>query len=103
MHKIVFWEKFWESLENYIDMYLKYYETIFSDTGIWSQDAIIENYKLDSQKRYTEIVDIIEKKLSNPIISYQDNSTIIRWRSKILLVSFRDEWDSRIITDLEIR
>jgi len=46
---------------------------------------------------------VISDKLSNPVISYSEQQTIIRWKSKILLVSFRDENETRNITDLEIR
>lgn len=101
--KIIIVWKVYEIVELYTRRYRLYYQELFEDSGIWNSKQIIEGYKKESILRYTEILDTLESTLSNPLISYQNNTTIIRWRSKILLVSFRDEWEVRIITDLEIR
>ena len=103
MYKIIFSENFWNTLGKYSDSYLNYFEELYSDSWIWSEDIIIDYYGKESRIRYTEIVDIVEEKLSNPLISYHNQTAIIRWRSKILLVSFIDDENTRIITDLEIR
>lgn len=103
MLKVNFSSKATKSLKQYSDNYLNYYEDLYSDSWIWSQDKIIDWYILESIQRYNEIVDSIEAKLGEDIVSYNDNEVIIRWRSKILLVSFKDAWDTRIITDIEIR
>jgi hypothetical protein len=46
---------------------------------------------------------MIESTVSNDIISYTQSETHIRWKSKILLIQFRDKEDVRIIEKIEIR
>jgi len=53
--------------------------------------------------RYHEIADAIQEKLSDMIISYTENETIIRWRTKILIVNFSEKDNTRTVTDLDIR
>lgn len=90
-------------LQKYFLSYLKYFQELYSDSGIFWEDIIIKNYVDESEKRYVEIIDLIEEKLSNLHISYIKNTAVIRWRSKILLVTFIDENNIRKIIDLEIR
>ena len=103
MKKIIITQEVFEVVELYVRKYRFYYQDLFEDTGIWNAKQIVQWYQNESIRRYSEILEVISGKLSNSIISYSDNTTLIRWRSKILLVSFVDEWDTRIITDLEIR
>lgn len=93
----------YEIIEQYVRRYRIYYQELFEDSGVWNRAEIIAWYEKESIIRYSEILDMIEEKISNSVITYIDNTAIIRWRSKILLVSFRDEWNIRIITHLEIR
>ena len=64
---------------------------------------ILSSYRDESKNRRQEILDLIEENLSNELITYLVNTTIVRWRSKILLINFEDEGDTRIVTHLEIR
>ncbi|MDA9129385.1 hypothetical protein N9J72_02835 [Candidatus Gracilibacteria bacterium] len=103
MYNIIFNSKVRERIIQYTNRYLDYYFELYQDSGIWSHDSIIQGYENESLKRYKEIFDTLENTLSNTVITYPNNQAIIRWRSKILIVSFRDSGDTRIITDLEIR
>lgn len=103
MPKVIFSIKATKTLKQYSDNYLNYYEELYSDSWIWSQETIIDWYIRESIQRYNEIADTIELKLEQDIVSYSGSEVVIRWRTKILLVTFKDEWNSRTITDIEIR
>lgn len=92
-----------KKIERYLEKYSSFYEWMYSDTWIINESAIRETYEQEAISRFYEIEKLLKDKLSHWIITYQNNESIIRWRSKILIVSFKDIWDSRIITDLEIR
>jgi hypothetical protein len=103
MYKILFTEGAYHKIDMYSLQYRKYFEELYGDTWIWNERTILDNYTLEAEERYFQIVDTISEKLSNSHISFKDNETLIKWRSKILLVSFIDSKDTRIITDLDIR
>lgn len=93
----------YQKIDMYVLNYRNYFEDLYKDSGIWDEEKIISSYCQEAEERYFQILDILKEKLSDTVITYPNNTTIIRWRSKILLVSFQDEDDTRIITDLEIR
>jgi hypothetical protein len=103
MHKVTFHKTALIQVDIYIESYRTYHENVYQDSWIWSEDIIIDSYKKESIFRYDEILEIISNTLSNPIVSFTMNKSVIRWRTKILLVSFRDSWETRTITDIEIR
>lgn len=92
-----------EKIQKYITNYRWYHEELYLDSGVWNEELIIDGYFQEAKNRYKEIRFILEDKLSQDIPSYPNNQAIIRWRTKILVVSFREKGDTRIITDLEIR
>lgn len=103
MFKVNILPRAYQKIDMYVLNYRNYFEDLYRDSGIWNEEKIISSYCQEAEERYFHILDILSEKLSNPIISYPDNTTLIRWRSKILLVSFIDDENTRIITDLEIR
>ena len=103
MFKIKILPNAYQKIDIYVLNYREYFEELYKDSGIWNEEKIISTYYNEAEERYFQILDALEERLSNPLISYPNNSAIIRWRSKILLVSFLDESAIRIITDLEIR
>ncbi len=64
---------------------------------------IISGYRAEAIKRYEEIFDIIEACLEKEILSYMKDETIIKWRSRVLLVSFEDKDDIRTVINIQIR
>lgn len=103
MFKVILNKNTIKKLQSYSKNYRNYFEEIYSDTWIWNEDTIIESYLKESIFRYEEIKTKIISRLSDSIITRKNNQAIIRWRSKILIISFQDSWDTRTITDLEIR
>lgn len=101
--KIIFRKNVLEYLKNYIEYYKKYYMNLYSETWIFWEDEIINFYIKDWNNKRKEILNLIEKKLSNNFIKYSDNIIKIKWRTKFLILKFEDlEWN-RIILDLEIK
>lgn len=103
MFKVYLEPQAYHKIDSYIISYSNYFERLFQDSWVWEESTIISNYCIESEERYFQILKALELKLSNPIISYSNNEAIIKWRSKILLVSFREKWDTRTITHIEIR
>lgn len=103
MYKITFTGKALDEIDKYSKSYKNYYKKLYEDSWIWAEKQIKDAYVKESIFRYDEIVENISLKLSASIVTYPNNQAIIRWRSKILLVSFKDRWDTRTITDLKIR
>lgn len=103
MYKIRLTESALQNIKEYSSNYRKYYEELYQDTGLWWEDIIIQNYISEAENRYREIRVSLVSKLANSMIVYPDNQTIIRWRSKVILVSWEDDGDTRVITSLEIR
>lgn len=103
MPKVVFDDLALSGVNRYIEKYTEYYEELYSDTWLWNEFQIIESYKREWYARYDEIIDSIVNILWNEVISYIHNETMIRWKSKIIIVRFHDEWALRIVEKIEIR
>lgn len=103
MPKVVFDTIALDGINRYIERYTLYFEELYSDTGVWNEQEIIKSYKKEGYARYDSILDTIESALSAEIISYTKSETYIRWKSKIIIVSFRDIDDLRIVEKIEIR
>ena len=103
MYKIQINQRVIEKIKNYTENYRVFFEEAYKDSWIWSEDTIIESYIKESDNRYFEIKNLLKEKLEQSIISYLHKTTIIKWRSKILLVSFSEKWNTKTITDIEIR
>ena len=103
MLKVSFRKSALNSVDIYVKWYRSYHEDLYQDSWIWDEQKIIDLYADESVERYDQILDTITDRLENPVISYTDNEAIIKWRTKILIVNFKDDWDARIITDISIR
>ncbi len=103
MKKIIFTKKVFRVIDKYIRDYLNYYEEFYRDSWVFNEAQIIENYYKEASDRKENIVDTITSKLQEEIISYPNNNAIITWKTKIFLIKFKDDWDLRIIEDLDIR
>jgi hypothetical protein len=47
MYKVLFDREALSSVDSYIIQYTRYYEELYSDSGIWSEEQIIEQYRLE--------------------------------------------------------
>ena len=92
MYNIVYLPESLLSIERYIIAYRDYFLEIYSDTGIWSETEIKEQYILMSDARHEEILSLIEERLTADSVIGQShaNSVKIPWRSKFLLVSWQE-------------
>lgn len=105
MRNIVYEETVFLAIEKYIFDYKSYFYSLYSDTGIFSEQLILDRYEEEAKNRHREIIDCIHNNLSRDIVLGRttDNTLFLPWRSKILWCTWRDEENIRIITNLIIR
>ncbi len=103
MKKIIFTWKVISRIKTYADNYVDFYIDLYKDSWIWWLEEILKNYRREWRIRYKSIVKTIKTKLQEDIISYPNNRVIITWKTKILIIKFKDEENLRIIEDLDIR
>jgi hypothetical protein len=92
---------------NYFENYRRYYENLFEDIWIWSENQIIDLYIEESLNRHNELKSLITNTLKEESILWrkQDNSIIVRWRTKYLFIEFleNDELKERYVSSVSIR
>ncbi len=105
MRKIEYTTNPINAIDTYTIQYREYYEDLYSDTGIYGEHQIIENYLQSAIDRQAEIYDLIEQRLSPDIALGRtlENTLFLSWRSKTLFIAWEDEWDIRLVTDLLIK
>ena len=105
MRKIEYTTNPINAIDTYTIQYREYYEDLYSDTGIYGERQIVENYLQSAIDRQAEIYDLIEQRLSPDIVLGRtiENTLFLSWRSKTLFIAWEDEWDVRVMTDLLIR
>lgn len=105
MRNIIYSDKVILSVDDYIYWYKKYFYSLYSDTGIFSEQLILDRYEEEAKSRHREIFDCIHTSLSMEVVlgRTSDNTLFLPWRSKILWLSWVDENNTRIVTDLIIR
>ena len=102
----------WESLtvlDNYIENYQEYFLSRFSNTGIWNEDTIRENYENEAIQVYNEIYDHIIEVMKRDLIGYEPSGWKISttatflWKRIIFLEYEEDlEAQTRYIQILKI-
>ncbi|HBB27455.1 TPA: hypothetical protein DCZ36_03090 [Candidatus Gracilibacteria bacterium] len=63
MRKVVYTEKAFLAIEKYIFDYKSYFHTLYSDTGIFSEQLILERYEEEAKTRHREILNCIHESL----------------------------------------
>ncbi len=93
MKKVFLHREVIASIDTYISSYLDYYVSLYSDTGIFSEEIIIEQYQKEARERYREIRSRITEYFSPDIILGRtpDNTLFLPWRSKTLFITWEDE------------
>ncbi len=104
MKIILFQDNCLETIDRYIDKYEEYFFNLFTNTGIFNEETIRENYVREAKNRRNSIIDLIIKTLSTDLVFGRtlDNTIFISWKSKILFIAWEDRWNKRILTDLII-
>ncbi len=65
MHKVLFKLNVFEYLSWYFRIYREYYENLYKDSWIWSENKIIDWYIQESIQRKKEIIKITSKNCYN--------------------------------------
>lgn len=105
MRRIEYLHNALKGVDSYIFLYKDYFRTLYSDTGIFTEQMILDRYEQEATDRYNEIFSLIEGKLTSEIVLGRnlDNTYLLEWRSKIISFSWRDEWDIRVVENIAIR
>ena len=94
-------------LKTFFRKYREYYEFLYEDSWLWSEEQIIEWYFLESDKRIDEIFKLIKNKLSDESVLWRtlENTIFIRWRTKYIFIKWNENKNikTRYITNIEIR
>jgi hypothetical protein len=103
--RVVFDEAAVDAVDAYAEAYRAYFEGVFADTGIWSQDQIVAQYFAEADRRVDEIYAEIVSRLSQdgPPGRTGTGSMTIPWRTRYLIVEWHDHGDFRIVTGLQVR
>lgn len=93
MKIILFQDNSIENIDRYIDRYEEYFFNLFTNTGLFNEQNIRENYIREAKNRRDDIFDRIVKRLSPDIVLGRtpENTLFLPWRSKILSITWRDE------------
>ncbi len=67
MYKVVYTTESLRAIDTYIIQYTSYFEQLYSDSVIWSEDQIIEQYRREWYARYDEIIDMITHALQSDV------------------------------------
>ena len=105
MKKIQLRDKVIHAIDTYIENYANYFFALYSDTGIFSENQILEIYQNEANNREQELHKKIKDIFSSNIVLGRtgENTLFLQWRSKTLYFTWIDEGDTRIITELIIR
>ncbi len=104
MKTILFHERSIQTIDTYIDRYEAYFFDLFTDTGLFNEETIRENYMKEARNRRDDIFERIIARFSPEIVLGRtpENTLFLPWRSKVLFVTWQDEGEIRVITDLKI-
>jgi len=107
MYKVFFGKETSQYILNYFENYRKYYENLYEDSWIWSENQIIKSYIDESLNRHNELKNVIIYTLQNDNILWRknDNFTIIRWRTKYLFIYYEEDSNikERFVLNITIR
>ncbi len=94
-------------LWDYFDKYRRYYEKVYEDTWIWSENQIINSYIDEAKNRKIEVLNLIKNTLEEENVLWRkDNySTIIKWRTKYIFIDFEEDikLKERYVISISIR
>ena len=105
MRSIVLSQTAQDAIVAYVRAYRQYFTDLYTDTGIFSETQILQYYEEQVMIREREIIDLIEKHLSADEVlgRTQKNTLLLSWKTKVILLEWKDQESIRIITDIQIR
>jgi len=107
MYRVSLTNKSINYLWNYFNSYRKYFEDLFEDSWIWSENQIINLYIEESKNRKIELLKLIKDTLQEENILWRKNEKfiIIRWRTKYLFIDYEEDINvkERFVLNITIR
>ena len=105
MKQVILSPKSLSVISEYIANYERYFFDLYSNTGIWWESLILDNYNTEAKDRHNEILQLLNRRLCSEDILGRTlvNSLLLPWRSKVIFVTWEDIGEVRRIIDLEIR
>ncbi len=64
MRNVIILEQVQNRISQYSENYRVYYEELYSDSGIWSEEQIIDGYIREARQREKEIYALIQENFS---------------------------------------
>ncbi len=68
MYNVVFSDLALSSINMYSQKYREYFQELYTDTGLWSEDQILDGYIRESERRREDIILLLERRLSEDIV-----------------------------------
>ena len=105
MKKIILEPNALYNIEMYMYRYREYFEHLYTDTGIFDEKKILDTYRQQDKKRKREILSTIQEKLSTETVFGRtpSDTLLFTWRSKTIILAWRDDRETRFVTDVQIR
>jgi hypothetical protein len=105
MKKILLHDSVIIAVDTYIRNYSSYFLGLYTDTGIFSEDQILEYYEKEAKNREMELYNLIKTRFSSEKVLGRtlNNTLFLAWRWKTLFVAWHDDGDIRMLIDLIIR
>lgn len=77
----------------YIAKYRSYYNELYTNTGIFSESDILQQFEKNALERETELFGLIRDRFSQEVVlgRASENTLFVEWKSKILLFRWYDE------------
>ena len=72
---VVFLQESFEHLDQYIELFQSFYERMFTDTGIWSEATIVDEYIEKSLYLRKIVLTVVKEKLERDIVPYENLSS----------------------------
>ncbi len=103
MKNVIVTKKVSKKIYKFFEYYKLYYENFYEDSWIWSENIIINNYIQEAKDRKQDMLNKIKNTLWNESVSYPNNTAVIRWKTKFLIIQISEIENTRIVEDIEIR
>lgn len=71
MKQIVFYDGSLDPIRLYIRNLKVYYFNLYSDTGLWNEEWMLDEYEKKAELLYTIFIDVITEKMSVEIVPHE--------------------------------
>ncbi len=107
MYRVYFKNDTSKYILDYFENYRKYYESLYEDSWIWSENQIVKWYFNESLNRHNELKNLIINwlKVENVLWRKDNNLVIIKWRTKYIFINYEEDisLNERYVLNISIR